>query len=285
MIGETLNYIIHGVRMRDNQLDLNDYYFKMDYCAHRIATSDWEILPRINSFTELTYIVKGKAIYHVNNDTFTVTRGDLLCIPDGSFTKAEVVIDDLLECYAIDFFVTNSDGKHLPLPLPMLNHIGIHPELIHAYTKAINSWIFKEFAYEIKTQAALNEIIYIILNGIINNAFTQSVDPRVKKAEDYIKHNFSKKMTEAALAEYVGLHPFYLGTLFKQSTGETISSYIQAVRLEYARELLVSGAYSVSETAMLAGYSDVSYFSKSFKKRLGVNPAKIRGQSLFLLDK
>ena len=48
--------------------------------------------------------------------------------------------------------------------------------------------------------------------------------------------------------------------------------YINDLKLKRAKELLISGLYSVSEAAVQAGFSDLSYFSRFFKENVGVSP-------------
>ena len=48
--------------------------------------------------------------------------------------------------------------------------------------------------------------------------------------------------------------------------------YIRNMRIKYAAELISSGLYSVTDAAMMSGFNDVAYFSREFKKVLGVTP-------------
>lgn len=68
----------------------------------------------------------------------------------------------------------------------------------------------------------------------------------------------------------------HLSTVFKQTTGNNLISYVTELRLEKARELLSDMQYSISEVAALSGYSDAKYFAKLFKKKMGSTPSEYR---------
>jgi AraC-like DNA-binding protein len=77
------------------------------------------------------------------------------------------------------------------------------------------------------------------------------------------------------IAKQLNLDRRYLTRLFKEKTGQSIQEYLIQVRLEEAVQCLQNG-YSVSDTAILCGYEDVSNFSKMFKKRYGISPAQMK---------
>ena len=70
----------------------------------------------------------------------------------------------------------------------------------------------------------------------------------------------------------------YLNRLFKRHTGQTIFGYLNALRIERAKQLLSTGFYSIAEIAEKTGFRDVYYFSRVFKKLTGVTPGEYREQ-------
>lgn len=70
--------------------------------------------------------------------------------------------------------------------------------------------------------------------------------------------------------------PAYLGSLFAQVTGVGLAEYIRGKRLDYACEQLCTGNKSISDIALGAGFSNVNYFTKVFRKNLGIPPAEYR---------
>lgn len=70
----------------------------------------------------------------------------------------------------------------------------------------------------------------------------------------------------------IGCSPFHLSRTFTAETGMTISQYLRRVRMERAAELLQSGKYNVTETALAVGYSSLSHFSQAFCQTMGCCP-------------
>ena len=63
---------------------LNNIVVTVDYYNHRICTVNWEIEEMVMDFVDITYVISGRAEYIINGTKYTVTAGDLLCIPYGS---------------------------------------------------------------------------------------------------------------------------------------------------------------------------------------------------------
>ena len=84
----------------------------------------------------------------------------------------------------------------------------------------------------------------------------------------------------AADAEKSGRHvlhqPSYLSALFKQETGSTLIDYINTQRVNRAAQLLVQNNHTIAAVAEEVGILDVNYFTKIFKKTLGVTPTRYR---------
>lgn len=98
---------------------------------------------------------------------------------------------------------------------------------------------------------------------------TSRVIHLVKK---YIDARYAENITLEALARHVCISRFYLSRMFKNHENETIVGYIQRVRVENAKRILLAGG-SASEACYRCGFSDPAYFGKIFKKAVGVSPA------------
>lgn len=92
----------------------------------------------------------------------------------------------------------------------------------------------------------------------------------------YIHVHLQEKLTLSVLAEYFRVVPSKLSASFKQSTGVTVTAYIQEVRIHQAMDYLHNSMIPVSEIALATGFSDFAYFSKVFKKHTGYSPTEYR---------
>jgi AraC family transcriptional regulator, transcriptional activator of the genes for pyochelin and ferripyochelin receptors len=99
---------------------------------------------------------------------------------------------------------------------------------------------------------------------------------RLKAVHDYVTQSYLEPLTLTSLCYKFGLNEFKLKKGYKHFFGTTVFSHILKLRMEAARQLLVSGQMTVSEVAYHIGYSNVSSFSEAFKKHFGYLPRIIR---------
>jgi transcriptional regulator GlxA family with amidase domain len=101
---------------------------------------------------------------------------------------------------------------------------------------------------------------------MIFNAQKDHEDEQIKKAQVYIEHNYSDKISVDDLATMVGLSRRNLERRFRRVTYNSIVEYIQRVRIEAAKMSLERDRENVNEAMYKAGYSDNKAFRSTFKK-------------------
>ena len=78
------------------------------------------------------------------------------------------------------------------------------------------------------------------------------------------------------LAAQVYLSPGYLSAIFKEETGVTLNRYIREVRMNKAKELLEGTNMKIARIAKEVGFSNSSYFCRSFREFFGMSPDSCR---------
>ncbi|SET76206.1 two-component system, response regulator YesN [Lacrimispora sphenoides] len=121
----------------------------------------------------------------------------------------------------------------------------------------------------------LEETLTKALLEVLSHLKSREIKP-VAYAKHYIEKNKGVQIKLEELAKNAGFSYTYFSYLFKKETGKTLTEYIQMVRIEAAKKLLVEKERNVSEVAELVGYSDIKFFTKQFKKALGVSPNEYR---------
>lgn len=94
--------------------------------------------------------------------------------------------------------------------------------------------------------------------------------------KDYIDANYSYNISPKSLAEKFFINASYASRCFSQKHGITLTEYIHKVRIDRARILLQSTNAPVNNIALNVGYIDTNYFSRIFKKQVGVTPKDYR---------
>lgn len=98
----------------------------------------------------------------------------------------------------------------------------------------------------------------------------------IENAKEYIKNNFSKDISLDDVSRVANISPYYFSKIFKEDTGENFIEYVTNIRIEKAKELLATTECSMKEICAMVGYSDPNYFSRSFKKNVGVTPTEFK---------
>lgn len=99
----------------------------------------------------------------------------------------------------------------------------------------------------------------------------------VQQASKYIYRNFKNPLSLAEVAKQVHLSPTYFSYLFSQIRKQSFSNFLMETRLEKAKELLEKyPSISISEISKTIGYNDANYFSRVFKKKVGISPSSYR---------
>ncbi len=96
----------------------------------------------------------------------------------------------------------------------------------------------------------------------------------VKAAKEYLEEHYADDITLEAMAEHVNISPQYFSKLLKKSTGFNYIDWLSMLRVRKAKELLLNPNLTVSEVCFMVGYKDPNYFSRIFKKRIGITPSE-----------
>lgn len=112
---------------------------------------------------------------------------------------------------------------------------------------------------------------FVIFNGQKNHG-----DDIVLKAQMILEHEYAGNITVDQLASQICSSRRTLERRFKNSTGNTISEYLQRVRVEAAKRHFEKGGTPIKETMYQVGYSDAKFFSSLFKKHVGISPSEYR---------
>ena len=101
-------------------------------------------------------------------------------------------------------------------------------------------------------------------------------DNIMEKAKKFIEENYRENITREDVALVAYVTPNYFSKLFWNHMGMNLREYINRLRIDEAKRLLLSTSMSVSEIASYVGYYNISYFSTVFRKLVGTSPVEWR---------
>ena len=95
----------------------------------------------------------------------------------------------------------------------------------------------------------------------------------------WLEHHYMQDVSLDQAAEAMGMSAFYFSRFFRTSYNQTFLEYLTAYRIDRAVELLQQTDIPVREIAVRVGYTDANYFTKVFKRHLGVTPTEYRNHN------
>ena len=153
---------------------------------------------------------------------------------------------------------------------------GIHP----VYLDIISS----NFAMLIENSnhlKELDEFKYQMISAYCRFVQKHRLDqysPLVRKAVTYIHVRLADPLTLGKIADGIKVSSSYLSKIFNEEVGESISNYITEARIKKAAELLSFTRMPIQNVSAYVGFSDLNYFSRCFKKWMGMTPSEYRGR-------
>ena len=126
-------------------------------------------------------------------------------------------------------------------------------------------------------RAQLSGMLKLILLRVIETADEDALPARmVEELDNYIRENVSDEISNTEIGAVFGYHPFYVSRMLKERRGMTLRQYIISYRLKMAKKLLETTDRSAGEIAEECGFTDASYFAKTFKAAFGITPKEYR---------
>ena len=267
----------------------------------RIKLSVMRIDPQLpanlhsHEFMELVFIESGQGIHFTKTESYPIAAGDAFVIrkhdahgysntsklrlvnvlfyPD----KLALPLQDLgkLRGYHVLFETKRRSSEfyglksHLRLDLKQLTHIaGLVSSLEQNLEDEAPGFLFM-------AKAILMQIICMLSRHYENQQIL--IRPslaRISGAIAFIESNYAKPIHTDELASTTHMSPRNFHRDFKSATGLSPIEYLIRLRIMRGAELLRQGRLNVTETAFQAGFNDSNYFSRQFRKVMGISPRK-----------
>jgi len=144
------------------------------------------------------------------------------------------------------------------------------------FTKIETEWNKKYSSFHPECKSLFYRIVSL-MSRQLNLFLPSQKSDKISDAVEYLHQNYLKNdfRLEAA-AEMSGISYRYFETLFRQKYGSTPKEYVISLKIERAKELLLSEKIRIKDIAVMLGYSDIYHFGKLFTARTGYTPSEYR---------
>lgn len=172
-------------------------------------------------------------------------------------------------------FYANQSNSFIVLDIPEIQQLvfssgGLRNE---TYQEIDERWAAIRVLLKEESNRSSNQQTLTHLFGYASQFLAQEIQP---KSITYIHAHYQEPITLKALASIEGFNETYYVEWFQKATGITPIKYIQKLRLEKAKELLINSDYSLALIAQLVGYEHQSSFTRLFKKHENTAPSVFR---------
>lgn len=229
----------------------------------------------------LHYVVQGNAALKINEEQeIALKSGDLFIIPP----KMRVSYRTVNRC---EYFWINIEGKQC---MPMLKSIGLDEDnLVISYKRNMNvintfnsiiDCYYTDNDMELKGKGYFYVLMGLLYDDIHKNAelyIKKNAAFYIKEAITFMEYNFYYSgISLDAIAKNLSINKNYLCTIFKKEVGVSPMKYLIDLRIKAACNRLAKTDEAIASVAKFVGYVDPLYFSKEFKKYVGISPSEYR---------
>lgn len=250
---------------------------------------------------EIIYIKKGRGYVSVDLSSFEVRERHIVFIIPGQIHGISQYGNVRLEYETILFDLGMLESKNLdictasffmPLQQSRITGQHIYTPQNPAYQK-IAGWIdqadeiCKTFpcGYQLAIKGCLFSLFYELLPDWNHSAAQVKIPPsfeKLKKIIRYVESHYQERITIQDAASYCDYSPSHFMKYFKRAMGMSFIEYLNGFRLEKACQLLLASDSTVLEISQEAGFDNLSYFNRCFKKKFAQTPSAYRSMQLHL---
>lgn len=234
--------------------------------------------PGIRDHYLIHLVLSGKGTFRLEDRTFALQAGAVFLIKPSQLCQYQADEEDPWEYCWVGFngACANKLVSRLPFSDTMPVHQARNPETLHD----ILMKLYRSRGMEAQDEAAMVGYLYLFISALMKE--TREAEPRasssssqyVLNAIKYIQFNYSHDISIDDVAKSVGVSRSHLYRVFMSNVGKSPIDYLTEYRIGEACNLLRTSNLSIAEVAISVGFFDQFYFSRVFKKSVGVPPSR-----------
>lgn len=256
-----------------NNIELSIFNCGLEKCA---AGHTWG--PGIRDHYLIHLVISGKGTFQSAGHTWGLQPGDLFLASPNQLVAYTADDQQPWEYCWVGF--NGACAHKLVSQLPFTDAEPVHhtkdPDTLRDHLKNL----FLSRGLEPQDEAAMLGHLYLFMAALMRETreqkprTTSSASQYVLNAIKYIQFNYSHDISIDDVAKSVGVSRSHLYRVFMSNVGKSPIDYLTEYRINEACKLLRTGNLSIAEVAISVGFFDQFYFSRVFKKAMGLPPSK-----------
>lgn len=233
----------------------------------------------------LIYCTDGKGVIEVEDREFYLEKSDVFCIPRGKKHRYYADKSDPWSILWVHF--KGEDTAFFPLEEQKVVHINSS----HSNNRMIV--LFRLLFRVLERNYTLGNFIYIsqVLSLILSEIYyrekadeSNTMDRHVTMVVRYMYQHLTRNLTLDEISEEVKLSKSYLNSIFRAQTSRSPMEFFIHLKMQEACKLLKSTDMYIYEVSAELGYIDQYYFSRIFKKMVGISPKEYKNGDYFYCE-
>lgn len=254
---------------------------EIGFVVRRSPNRDWAITNLVNRrYHIVAYAVAGRAQYHCGRQSFEVGKGQMLWFPKGMphSGRSDSATPWSFFSVTFDLHYLDPQAEAALAALPNRATPASSVELQALFSELERLWVGREPGYLLRCRSIIAHLLHVYVRACCGPGPAVPHARRIVPIVALLQANPARDYSVEELAGMAELSPSRFRVLFKEFTGQSVVRYQNLLRINKAKDLLLSGEYTVTEAAAEVGILDVYYFSRLFKKLTGFNPSYYRNQ-------
>lgn len=248
--------------------------------AHTHYPHDYYIDNHWHNSIEITYVVKGLKIQHMENKEVIAPKGTLLLVNSG-------VIHDVDVKKGLEGIVLLIDRNYIDQICPECIDRGFSLDLDLEAKNLIIKYLFDlieahEQSNKIRENIIVLEIISLLSHRFLLDGYyvkekhDDEIYELVISITEFIDYHYRQKISLDDLAKMTSYNKSYLASIFKKKTGITIFEYLRNVRMQHSLDDLKYNNNTIVDVALNNGFANIQVFNRAFKELYQTTPKQYR---------
>ena len=228
--------------------------------GHLAPNPDWQMARHSHPFHELIIVLRGQISVEIRGQARQARAGELLWYPAGVAHREWTSVRAPAETLFVSW-----RWRELPVSWQL------QQSDTHGRIREMAGWLFADR----ETRSAGNPLLHAIL-AEYDRLATHKDDPLVTVIRAHVRQHLADRVTLTELARHAGLSKFHLVRRYRKLTGRTPMADARLLRLQTARDLLLTTALPLKEIAPRVGLGDVYRLCRLFRQHFQTTPGALR---------
>ncbi len=249
---------------------------------NRTTFDGWTLPSRTITDQELVLVLSGQGSFTIEDTIHAVKPGMLFYFYPGLIHSGQTDVQQPMRFLAIHFTFApihlspkglRIENETTLLPLEPVSYL-YHPQKPKNIFEEICSTWSEKRPWSLWHQNVLfQQLLYSIFYDLAHPPHDYHNLQRMNQVVAYIHRSYTRPISLDELSALVDVSPGHFCEIFKKHMGYTPTTYIQSVRINHSKDLLLNTDMKIKEVSTAVGFKDEYYFSRIFKKIEGLSPS------------